>query len=277
MRFSVWAPRPERVELLVDGRLVPMERLASNWWITDAHASPGSRYGFSLDGHGPLPDPRSPSQPDGEFGLSEVLDHSSFVWHDGGFGGLELSEAILYECHVGTFTDRGDFDGVAERLAHLVELGVTCLELMPVCTFPGRRGWGYDGVLPFAPHAAYGGPEGLKRLVDACHAAGIAVVLDVVYNHVGPRGNHLPAYGPYFTNSHTTTWGEAMNFEGPAGSWSTTRAAGSATTTSTGCASTPSTRSSTAPRSTCSRSSRATCTSSPGGSAGRSRSSPRAT
>ena len=128
--------------------------------------------------------------------------------------GFSLRDAVLYECHVGTFSPEGTFDGVVQRLDHLVELGVDAIELMPVATFPGTRGWGYDGVAPYAPHAAYGGPGGMRRLVDACHARGLGVVLDVVYNHFGPSGNHLEEFGPYFTDEHTTTWGKAVNFEG---------------------------------------------------------------
>lgn len=213
--LSVWAPRPARVDAVVDGAVVPMERQATGWWLAGVDAAPGARYGFLLDGDGPLFDPRSPSQPDGLAGLSEVVDHGAFDWHDAAWRGFDLHDAVLYECHVGTFTPEGTFDGVASRLEHLVDLGVTAIELLPVATFPGRHGWGYDGVALFAPHAPYGGVEGLKRLVDACHAAGIGVILDVVYNHVGPSGNYLARFGPYFTDAHTTTWGEAMNFEGP--------------------------------------------------------------
>ncbi len=211
---AVWAPRPRRVELVLDGRVVPLERLASDWWVADVDAAPGSRYGFALDGGPALADPRSPSQPDGPDGLSAMVDHASYAWHDAAWGGLDVREAVIYECHVGTFSERGTFDGVVERLGDLVALGITAVELMPVASFPGRRGWGYDSVSLFAPHHPYGGPDGLKRLVDACHGQGLAVILDVVYNHVGPSGNHLAEFGPYFTDEHRTIWGEAVNFEG---------------------------------------------------------------
>ena len=155
------------------------------------------------------------SQPDGVLGLSEVVDHSFHAWHDQGWRGLALPGAVLYELHVGTFTMSGNFDGVIERLPHLVELGVDAVELMPVAEFSGERGWGYDGADLFAPHHSYGGPEGLKRLVDACHGHGLGVVLDVVYNHLGPVGNFLAEYGPYFSEQHATAWGVALNFDGP--------------------------------------------------------------
>lgn len=211
--FAVWAPRPRVVELHVDGRTVPMRRLESGWWVAESEGGAGSRYGYRLDGGEVLADPRSPSQPDGPDGLSEVVDHSAFAWSDAGWPGLELRDAVIYECHVGTFTKEGTFDAAIGRLGDLARLGVTALELLPVAEFPGRRGWGYDGVCLFAPHHAYGGPEALKRLVDACHAHGIAVLLDVVYNHVGPSKNRLSEFGPYFTDSHHTVWGDAMNFE----------------------------------------------------------------
>ena len=212
--FEVWAPTPRRVELVVDGVHHPMDRTARGWWRASVKASWGSRYGFSLDGGATLADPRSCSQPEGIESLSELVDLGDFEWRDGGWTGFSLRDAVLYECHVGTFSPEGTFDGVVRRLDHLVELGVDAIELMPVAAFPGTRGWGYDGVAPYAPHAAYGGPGGMRRLVDACHARGLGVVLDVVYNHFGPSGNHLEEFGPYFTDEHTTTWGKAVNFEG---------------------------------------------------------------
>ena len=214
--FRVWAPLPEGVSLVVDGREVPMQLAEDGWWVArDEHAGPGSRYGFRLDGSPPYPDPRSPSQPDGPDGLSQVVDHGSFPWSDSGWKGLIVQGAVLYEMHVGTFTPGGTFDSAAEKLPLLAELGVDAVELMPVAEFPGERGWGYDGVDLYAPHRAYGGPEGLKRFVDACHAHGIGVVIDVVYNHLGPSGNYLPRFGPYFSDSHHTNWGAAVNFDGP--------------------------------------------------------------
>jgi maltooligosyltrehalose trehalohydrolase len=192
-----------------------MYREPGGWW--SARAVPAGRdYAFSLDGGEPLPDPRSPWQPQGVDGPSRALDHAAFPWSDQGWRGRELSQALIYELHVGAFTPEGTFEAVIARLDHLVGLGVDTVELMPVAEFPGDRGWGYDGVDLWAPHHAYGGPPGLKRLVDACHARGLAVVIDVVYNHVGPEGNHLGRFGPYFTTRHRTPWGRAVNFDGRA-------------------------------------------------------------
>ena len=213
--FRVWAPRHQRVEVVVDSRRHAMTEGANGWWDARIErADAGSRYGFSVDGGEIRPDPRSASQPDGVFRLSEVVDHSAFEWHDQGWRGMPLEGSITYELHVGTFSPRGTFDGVAERLDHLVELGVSAIELMPVAEFAGERGWGYDGVDLYAPHHAYGGPEGMKRLVDAAHSKGLGVILDVVYNHLGPAGNFLPEFGPYFTDRHRTGWGTAVNFDG---------------------------------------------------------------
>jgi maltooligosyltrehalose trehalohydrolase len=201
---------------VIDGRRDIMEPTGRGWWHHSAVAAgPGTRYAFALDGGAPLPDPRSPSQPEGVHGPSEVVDHATFPWHDEAWRGLSVRGALLYELHVGTFSAAGTFDGVIDRLPHLVDLGVDAIELMPVAEFPGRRGWGYDGVDLFAAHHAYGGPDGLKRLVDACHQVGLGVVLDVVYNHLGPAGNYLPRFGPYFTEQHRTNWGSAVNFDGP--------------------------------------------------------------
>ncbi|SEL71986.1 malto-oligosyltrehalose trehalohydrolase [Streptacidiphilus jiangxiensis] len=217
-RFSVWAPDASGVEVEVDGAALPMRRDAGRpgWWEAGVPADPhGSRYGFRLDGGPPRPDPRSPRQPDGPDGLSQLVDHSAFPWRATAWPGRSLDGAVLYELHIGTFTPAGTFDGAVERLPHLVELGITHIELMPVCPFPGRHGWGYDGVAPWAVHEPYGGPDGLKRLIDAAHAHGLGVVLDVVHNHLGPSGNHLPAYGPYFTDRHHTPWGSAVNLDAP--------------------------------------------------------------
>ncbi len=212
-RPSVWAPIPERVELeTVDGRS-PMERDEQGWWTAAVELAPGTDYGFVLDGDGPLPDPRSAWQPEGVAGLSRVVDHDAFDWSDGGFRPTPLADAVIYELHVGTFTSGGTFDSAIERLDELADLGITHLELMPVAEFSGDRGWGYDGVDLFAPHHAYGGPDGLRRLVDAAHARGLAVLLDVVYNHLGPEGNYLPRFGPYFTSRYETPWGDAVNFD----------------------------------------------------------------
>jgi maltooligosyltrehalose trehalohydrolase len=214
-RFRVWAPRKKGADVVVDGRRVAMEPTEGGWWEAGvAGARPGSRYGLSVDGGEVRPDPRSPSQPDGVFSLSEVVDHSAFQWHDQQWKRHPLKGSITYELHIGTFSPRGTFDGAIEHLDHLVELGVDAVELMPVAEFAGDHGWGYDGVDLYAPHHAYGGPDGMKCLVDACHHKGLAVVLDVVYNHLGPAGNFLPEFGPYFTDRHRTGWGEAVNFDG---------------------------------------------------------------
>jgi maltooligosyltrehalose trehalohydrolase len=214
--FRAWAPTRSRVDVIADGRKLAMTPAGGGWWeVSDGDAHAGTRYGFSLDGGETRPDPRSESQPDGVFDLSEVVDHNLYAWSDDGWTGVTLAGTVLYELHVGTFTPEGTFDGVVERLTHLVELGVDAIELMPVAEFAGERGWGYDGVDLFAPHHSYGGPLGLKRLVDACHAAGLGVVVDVVYNHLGPAGNFLSEFGPYFTERHHTDWGSAINFDGP--------------------------------------------------------------
>jgi maltooligosyltrehalose trehalohydrolase len=191
-----------------------MAKSDDGWHHVDvAGAGPGTRYGFSIDGGPVRPDPRSPSQPDGVDGLSEVVDHGAFEWTDGDWAGGPWPRSLVYELHVGTFTDEGTFDAAIEKLPYLVELGVDTIELMPVAQFPGERGWGYDGVDLFAPHHAYGGPDGLKRLVDAAHRVGLAVVLDVVYNHFGPAGNYLQEFGPYLTDKHSTPWGMAVNLD----------------------------------------------------------------
>lgn len=215
-RLRVWAPSAERVEaeLTADGRLLPMEPTDGGWWsVDDASIGPGTRYLFRVDGEPGRPDPRSPWQPDGVHGPSCVVDHDAFTWHDRGWDAPPLSEAVIYEAHIGTFSTEGTFRGAIERLDHLVELGVTHLELMPVAAFAGTWGWGYDGVDLWSPHPAYGSPDDLKALVDAAHGRGIAMLLDCVYNHLGPDGNHLAAFGPYFTDRYSTPWGEAVNVD----------------------------------------------------------------
>lgn len=214
--IRVWAPRARTMELEHDGRLHAMTGEKMGWWSVDApFIGHGSRYAFHLDGQGPLPDPRSPWQPEGLHGPSCWVDHAQFAWHDAGWQPPPLETAVIYELHIGTFTPEGTFDAVIERLNELADLGVTHVELMPVAEFSGSRGWGYDGAALYAPHHAYGGPEGLKRLVNACHRQGLAVLLDVVYNHLGPVGNYLGRYGPYFTGRYATPWGEAVNLDGP--------------------------------------------------------------
>jgi maltooligosyltrehalose trehalohydrolase len=213
--FRVWAPLAGNVQLLLDGSLVPMNPEQNGYWRGDCpDARHGTDYAFVLDGGDPLPDPRSPWQPYGVHGRSRVLDHSRFQWSDGGWRPPVLSSAIVYELHIGTFTPEGTFDSAVGRLEYLKQLGITHVELMPVAEFPGAWGWGYDGADLFAPHHGYGGPDGLKRFVDACHAAGIAVLLDVVYNHLGPSGNYLSSFGPYFTTKYHTPWGPAVNLDG---------------------------------------------------------------
>ena len=213
--FRVWAPRKKGVDVVVDGRRVQMTLAGGGWWeARHAPAHAGSRYGFSVDGGEVRPDPRSASQPDGVFGLSAVVDHEAFEWHDQDWLRIPLRGSVTYELHTGTFSPQGTFDGAIERLDHVVGLGVSAIELMPVAEFAGDRGWGYDGVDLYAPHHAYGGPQGLKRMVDAAHSRGLAVVLDVVYNHLGPAGNFLSEFGPYFTDRHRTGWGPALNFGG---------------------------------------------------------------
>ncbi|WJV45504.1 malto-oligosyltrehalose trehalohydrolase [Streptomyces flavofungini] len=216
MRFEVWAPHAERVELVLDGgtRAMARDEERPGWWAVEAAASDGTRYGFSLDGGPALPDPRSARQPDGPDGLSAVVDHDRYAWRTP-WAGRGLRAAVLYELHVGTYTPEGTLDAAAGRLDHLAHLGVTHVELMPLCPFPGRHGWGYEGVSLWAVHEPYGGPEALKRFVDAAHAHGLGVVLDVVHNHLGPSGNHLPAFGPYFTDTHQTPWGAAVNLDAP--------------------------------------------------------------
>ena len=215
MELRVWAPVPGKVELVLGGARHPMTRDERGWWSARVDAAHGDDYGFSLDGGDPLPDPRSAWQPNGVHGLSRVLDHSAYEWRDAGWRGRPLASAVVYELHTGTFTPAGAFESVIGGLDHLVRLGVTHIELMPVAQFPGDRGWGYDSVDLFAPHEPYGGPHGLKHLVDACHERGLGVIVDVVYNHLGPSGNHLDSYGPYFTDRYATPWGRAVNFDGP--------------------------------------------------------------
>jgi maltooligosyltrehalose trehalohydrolase len=215
-RFAVWAPAAARVDvhLLDPDRLEPLRPAGDGYFEgLVADAGPGRRYTYRLDGGEGLPDPASALQPEGVAGPSEVVD-PGFGWTDGGWRGRPMDELVLYELHVGTFTPEGTFDAIVARLPALAALGVTALELMPVAQFPGERNWGYDGVFPYAVQHSYGGPHGLKRLVDACHAAGLAVCLDVVYNHLGPEGNVLARFGPVFTDRYRTPWGAAINMDG---------------------------------------------------------------
>jgi maltooligosyltrehalose trehalohydrolase len=210
---SVWAPSAASVELVLGDVRHPMRAEGDGWWVGPCPIAPGTDYAFAVDGGEPLPDPRSPWQPAGVHGPSRTVDHAAFAWTDDGWSAPPLADAVIYELHVGTFTPDGTFASAIDRLDDLVQLGVTHLELLPVAEYSGDRGWGYDGVDLYAPHHAYGGPDGLKRLVDAAHARGLAVLLDVVYNHLGPEGNHLARFGPYFTDRYTTAWGPAVNFD----------------------------------------------------------------
>ncbi|QES47591.1 malto-oligosyltrehalose trehalohydrolase [Streptomyces venezuelae] len=221
MQFEVWAPHAAaRVDMQLNEVVYPMERdtdpKRAGWWRADAPAGDGDRYGFLLDDDPVVrPDPRGRRLPDGPDGLSAVADPAA-AWPAAASEPpprVRLQDAVLYELHIGTFTPEGTFDAAADRLGHLVSLGVTHVELMPVCPFPGRHGWGYDGVAPWAVHEPYGGPAGLARFVAAAHGHGLGVVLDVVHNHLGPSGNHLPAFGPYFTDTHRTPWGAAVNLD----------------------------------------------------------------
>ncbi|WP_436788674.1 malto-oligosyltrehalose trehalohydrolase [Yinghuangia sp. YIM S10712] len=217
-RLAVWAPHADTVELVTRSTTRRAMRPGDGpgWWhITVPSLAHGDDYAFSLDGKKPLPDPRSVWQPGGPDEPSRIYDHSRFAWTDTAWQGRALPGGIVYELHIGTFTEAGTFDAAIERLDHLVGLGVTHVELMPVAAFPGRHGWGYDGVCLWAVHEPYGGPDGLKRFVDAAHARGLAVILDVVHNHLGPSGNYLPRFGPYFTDRYHTPWGSAVNLDGP--------------------------------------------------------------
>ena len=210
----VWAPDAERVRLLADGNQSELSRGAGGWW-TGPRLPAGTDYAFLLDGSSePLPDPASRWQPAGVHGLSRVYDQGAYQWRDEAWAGRDLIDAVVYELHVATFTPGATFDSAIERLPHLVQLGVTHVELLPVNAVNGVWNWGYDGVDWYAVHEPLGGPDGLKRFVDACHAAGLAVILDVVYNHLGPSGNYLPRFGPYLKTGRNT-WGDLVNLEQP--------------------------------------------------------------
>lgn len=219
MRFSVWAPAAKTVELIIGDQRIAMQAQEDRWQV-DAALNEDQGYRFSLDGGPPLPDPRSRRQRDGVHGASFLVDPGTLrdVASSGdseGFQALPLRDAIIYELHVGTFTAEGTYRAAQGRLAHLKNLGVTHVELLPLATFPGRHGWGYDGVNLYAPLPAYGTPRDLAEFVQACHRMGLAVLLDVVYNHLGPDGNYIGQFGPYFTDRYRTGWGEAVNYDGP--------------------------------------------------------------
>ena len=213
VRFRLWAPGAREVAVVIDKPL-PMTRSDEGWFeLVVPEAKAGTRYKYRIDGRQEVPDPASRFQPQDVSGPSEVIDPSGFRWDNAGWKSPPWREAVIYELHVGTFSSRGNYYGVIERLEHLRELGVTAIELMPLADFSGRRNWGYDGVLPYAPDSAYGRPEDLKALVQAAHRAGLMVLLDVVYNHFGPEGNYLHLYAPqFFTERHKTPWGAAIDF-----------------------------------------------------------------
>lgn len=215
--FVLWAPHLKKVELkLISPKesLVPMKRDIKGYWkATVEGISPGTLYFYRLEKERDRPDPASHFQPEGVHGPSQVVDHNSFPWEEESWRGIVLSEMIIYELHVGTFTAEGSFDAVIPRLAELADTGINSIEIMPFGQFPGTRNWGYDGVYPFAVQNSYGGPEGLKRLVKESHKKGIAIILDVIYNHLGPEGNYLWDFGPYFTDKYKTPWGKAINLD----------------------------------------------------------------
>ena len=218
--FRVWAPAARRVTLRLMTKMRGTEDLAMLYtedgqFALEAFARPGDRYFYLVDDNKPVPDPVSRLLPEGVHGPTEIVDPRAFVWSDQYWRGLWLKDYILYELHIGTFTQEGTFDAAIEKLPYLKKLGITVIEIMPVAAFPGTRNWGYDGASPYAVQASYGGPDGLKRLVDAAHRLGLGVVLDVVYNHLGNEGNYLWLFGPYFTDKHKTPWGDAINYDQP--------------------------------------------------------------
>ena len=223
VRFRLWAPAAARIDLVLEPasdratpERVPMQRVEGGFYeLLSSEAHAGSRYRYRIDDRLDVPDPASRANPDDPNGASEVIDPAAFEWDEAGWAGRPWHEAVLYELHLGAFTPAGGFRSAIERLPYLTALGVTAIELMPIADFPGRRNWGYDGVLPFAPDASYGTPGDLKSLVQAAHRHGLMIFLDVVYNHFGPEGNYLHAYAPaFFSDRHDTLWGQAINFDG---------------------------------------------------------------
>ncbi|HEU4469838.1 MAG TPA: malto-oligosyltrehalose trehalohydrolase [Flavisolibacter sp.] len=212
--ITLWSPDATSIELCCNGERQLLEKAGMGYWTGSSDKlKAGDRYTFRIDGDKELPDPASLSQPDGVHGPSQAVDAGIYRWTDEGWNNPALQDYILYELHTGCFSDSGDFGGIEARLPYLKSLGINAIEIMPVAQFPGSRNWGYDGVYPFAVQDSYGGAKGLQQLVDACHRQGIAVVLDVVYNHLGPEGNYLGAYGPYTTDKYKTPWGGAINFD----------------------------------------------------------------
>ncbi len=216
-RFTVWSPFAQKVELRIiepKEQLVQMEKDSKGYWHTEIKNLPESAlYLYRIDNEKERPDPASNFQPDGVHKPSQVVDHNNFKWEDENWKGINIKNYVIYELHIGAFTKEGTFEAVIPRLKELKELGITAIEIMPVSQFPGDRNWGYDGVYPFAPQNSYGGVEGLKKLINECHKTGMAVILDVVYNHFGPEGNYTNDYGPYFTSHYRTPWGDAINFD----------------------------------------------------------------
>ena len=215
--FNLWAPFLSKVALKIvspQEKIIPMEKDGKGYWkITVGDTSDKTRYLYQLNGEKERPDPASHFQPEGVHGPSQVIDHDSFRWEDSEWNGIPISAMIIYELHTGTFTPEGTFEAIISRLDELKDMGINVLEIMPIAQFPGERNWGYDGVYPFAVQNSYGGPTGFKWLVNECHKRGIAVILDVVYNHLGPEGNYLRDFGPYFTDKYKTPWGDAINFD----------------------------------------------------------------
>ncbi|WP_373535733.1 malto-oligosyltrehalose trehalohydrolase [Microcoleus sp.] len=215
--FTVWAPTIKQISLQIispNKRQIPMQQSAEGYWQTTAtDIQPGTLYTYKLEEKTDLPDPASKYQPQGVHAPSQVIDENSFIWTDTNWQGVPLAEMIIYELHVGTFTQAGTFAAIIPQLKQLQELGINAIEIMPVAQFPGDRNWGYDGVYPYAVQNSYGGPEEFKKLINACHEHGISVILDVVYNHLGPEGNYFPEFGPYFTSKYRPIWGEALNFD----------------------------------------------------------------
>jgi maltooligosyltrehalose trehalohydrolase len=213
--FAVWAPKPKLVCLDVGGAVYPMTRSQDGWWRASVDTAPDARYGYLLDDDPTvLPDPRSARQPDGVHARSQLWEPAPAAWTDADWAGRTVERAVIYELHLGTFTVDGTFDSAVQKLDYLVDLGIDFVELMPVNAFSGTHGWGYDGVLWYAVHEPYGGPDGLVRFVDACHARGLGVLIDAVFNHFGPSGNYLPRFGPYLSSA-SNPWGEGINIAGP--------------------------------------------------------------
>jgi maltooligosyltrehalose trehalohydrolase len=215
-RFDVWAPSPRRVRLRIGDETVPMRRGADDWWTPDGPTPDGEvSYGYLVDdGEAVLPDPRSRRQPDGVHAASRTFEPARHEWGDHDWTGRQLAGSVIYELHVGTFTPEGTLDAALTRIDHLLSIGVDFVEVMPVNAFNGVHNWGYDGVLWFSVHEAYGGPAAYQRFVDGCHRAGLGVIQDVVYNHLGPSGNYLPEFGPYLKEG-SNTWGDLVNLDGP--------------------------------------------------------------